>query len=138
MTPNERLIISLMPMLWTDSVALCCSNLAACKQWWIETFDCKAVKVPADWDCVLPSDVALTLPGGGGPTILLSDAMEVQKAGYERSNAGAIIFCSKIEKAHEYLRGRGAAAGAIQDGGGTQFFEIRDPEGNIVEICREP
>lgn len=28
--------------------------------------------------------------------------------------------------------------GAIQEAGGTQFFEVRDPEGNVVEICEEP
>ena len=127
-----------MPMLWTDSIAFCCSNLAACKQWWIRTFDCKQANVPADWDCTLPSDVALTLPEGGEPTVLLSDWEEVRKAGYDRSNARAIIFCRKIGKAHEYLQGRGAAVGPIQDGGGTEFFEIRDPEGNIIDVCREP
>jgi hypothetical protein len=49
-----------------------------------------------------------------------------------------IIFCSKLKKAHEYLRGRGAAAGPIQDSGGAEFFEVRDPEGNVIEICKEP
>lgn len=49
-----------------------------------------------------------------------------------------MIFTNKLKKAHEYLRSRGATPGPIQDGGGTQFFEIRDPEGNIIEICKEP
>lgn len=127
-----------MPLLWTDSIALCCSNVAACKQWWIDSFDCKQAKVPAEWDCVLPSDVALTLPGHDVPAILLNDWAEVRKAGYEASKDRPIIFCSKLKKAHDYLRGRGVAAGPIQHGGGTEFFEVCDPEGNVIEVCREP
>jgi hypothetical protein len=94
--------------------------------------------VPADWDCSLPSDVALTLPGEDVPMILLSDWAEIRQAGYERSNGRPVIFCSKLKKAHEYLRGRGAAAGPIQEGGGTEFFEVHDPEGNVIEVCKEP
>ncbi len=104
----------------------------------MESFDCKQAMVPADWDCILPSDVALTLLGQDAPTILLNDWAEVRQAGYERSNDHPIIFCSKLKKAHEYLLGKGVAAGQIQDGGGTEFFEVRDPEGNVIEICKEP
>jgi hypothetical protein len=127
-----------MPLLWADSVALSYSNLAVAKKWWIEPFDCKETKVPPDWDCSLPSDVALRLPGHDLPTILLSDWTEVRNAGYKRSNDRPIIFCNKLTKAQEYFRRRGGATGPIQDGGGTEFFEVRDPEGNVIEICREP
>jgi len=30
------------------------------------------------------------------------------------------------------------AAGPIEDGWGTEFFEIRDVENNVIEICKEP
>jgi hypothetical protein len=89
-----------MSLFWTDSVALCCSNVEVEKTWWIHTFDCKAVKVPETWDCPLPSDVALKLPGAlDDPTILLCDKAEVQKAGYERPNDHTVLFCRRIEKA---------------------------------------
>jgi len=127
-----------MPLFWADSIALCCSNVETCKKWWMESFDCKQANVPVDWDCILPSDVALTLPGDASPTILLSDWVEVRKAGYERSNDHPLIFCKKLSKAHEYVRSRGAAAGPIQNGGGTEFFEVHDPEDNVIEICKEP
>jgi hypothetical protein len=127
-----------MPLFWTDSLALCYSNLLAAKQWWLETFDCKEAKVPHDWDCTLPSDVALKLPGHDVPTLLLSDSTEVRKAGYERSHDHPIIFRSKLTKAQEYLQRRGVLTGGIQDSGGTEFFEVRDPEGNVIEICKEP
>ena len=61
-----------MGLFHTDSVALSYSNVDAAKRWWIDTFGCKVVKVPPDWDNPLPSDVALTLPGDREPTILLS------------------------------------------------------------------
>ncbi len=93
--------------------------------------------MPSDWDCVLPSDVALRLSGNDLPTILLSDWMEVRAAGYERSNDHPIIFCTKLTKAYEYLSRRRAAPGLIQHGAGPEFFEVRDPEGNVIEICEE-
>ena len=32
---------------------------------------------------------------------------------------------------------RSTGAGPIQGGGGTEFFEIRDSESNVIEICKE-
>jgi hypothetical protein len=120
-----------------DSVVLFYSNVDSARHWWIQTFECKQAKVPADWDCPLPSDVALTLAGGDEPTILLCDRAEVVRAGYGRTNDHPILFTNKLKKAHEYLSGKGTSPGSIQDGG-TQFFEIRDVEGNVIEICDVP
>jgi hypothetical protein len=106
-----------MALFRTDSLVLCYSNIQAAKQWWMDTFDCKPAKIPADWDNPLPSDVALKLPGAGEPTILLSDGAEVQKAGFERQNDHPIIFSDKLRKAHEYLLSKGTPAGPIQEGG---------------------
>jgi hypothetical protein len=49
-----------MGLFPTDSVALSYSNVEGAKQWWIDTFGCKAVRVPQDWDNPLASDVAVT------------------------------------------------------------------------------
>ena len=127
-----------MALFRTDSVSLGCANLAAEKQWWIRSFDCKETKAPPDWDCPLTSDVALQLPGHDSPTILLSDLAEVRNAGYERPNEHTVIYCARLTKAHEWLLGRGVEAGPIQHSGGAEFFEVRDPEGNVIEICKEP
>src|SRR5690242_12369146 len=126
-----------MPLLWTDSIALCYSDVASAKRWWMESFGCKQANVPEDWDCPLPSDVALTLPGHDSPTISLSDWAEVRAAGYERSNDHPVLFCGKLAKAREYLQARGTVIGPIQNSG-TEFFEVRDPEGNVIEVCKEP
>jgi hypothetical protein len=100
-------------------------------------FDCRQAKVPA-LDDPLPSDIALSLPGDTGQAILLCDQAEVEKAGLTCRIEHPLVFCTKLAKAHEYLRDRGASPGPIQNGGGTQFFEVRDPEGNVIEICKEP
>jgi|ERR1039458_1484011 hypothetical protein len=127
-----------MSRFCTDSLGLNYSNLALAKKWWIEVFDCKQTKVPPEWDCPLPSDVALKLPGYDEPTILLSDTAEVQNAGYERSNDHPILFCNKLTSAQECLTRRGALPGPLQSARGMEFFELRDPEGNGIEICKEP
>jgi catechol 2,3-dioxygenase-like lactoylglutathione lyase family enzyme len=128
-----------MPLFYTDSITLTCSDLETTKRWWVSTFDCKAVKVPQDWDCLLPSDVALQLPGFDAPTILLSARAEVKQAGYDRPAPPAyVIFCPKLKKGHELLASRGANPGPIQDGGDMQLFEVRDAEGNLIQICKEP
>jgi len=95
--------------------------------------------VPADWDGSLPSDVALQLPGHVVPTILLRANTEIEQAGYDRpSPLACVLFCQKLKKGHEELERRGVFAGPIEDGGDTQFFEIRDSEGNLIQVCKEP
>lgn len=127
-----------MALFRAEPLCFCCADLAKVKQWWISGLGCKQVKVPADRDDPLPSDVALALPGGAEPAILLSDRKEVRQAGLERSSDRAVIFCDRLKKARDYLVARGLQPGPAQDGGGTQFFEICDPEGNVIEICQEP
>ena len=128
-----------MPLFYTDSVTLAYSDVEAAKRWWVDAFDCKVVAVPSDWDCPLPSDVALQLPGHDEPTILLNSRAEVERAGFERpSPVASTIFCNRLKKGYDHLASRGVLAGPIQDGGDMQFFEIRDTEGNVIQICKEP
>jgi len=127
-----------MALFRTDSLVLSYANLTQAKQWWIEKFDCKSVKVPQDWDNPLPSDVALKLSGDSEPTILLCDKADAERERFDRSNpVTSVIFSDKLKKAHEQLSSRGVAVGEIEDGGDTQFFEIRDVEGNSIQICKE-
>jgi hypothetical protein len=104
----------------------------------MNTFDCKATPVPDDWDNSLPSDVALKFPGDSGPTILLSDKAEALDSGFDGSNpVVSVIFSDKLKKAYEQISARGGVAGPIQDGDDTQFFEIRDLESNLIQVCKE-
>lgn len=128
-----------MALFFTDSVSLAYADVEAAKRWWIDAFDCKVVSVPPDWDYPLPSDVALQLPGHDAPTILLNSKVEVEQAGFDRpSPVVSVMFCNKLKKGQDHLTNRGVLAGPIQDGGDTQFFEIHDTEGNVLQICKEP
>lgn len=121
-----------------ESIVICYANVEDAKRWWVATFACQPLDVPEYWDCVLPSDVALTLPWFDEPTILLSSRAEIERANMELPRDPPILFCKKLKKAQEYLTSRGAACGPILDGRDTEYFEIRDPEDNVIEICREP
>jgi hypothetical protein len=72
-------------------------------------------------------------------TILLGAQSEAEQANFERpSPVATSIFCDKLKKAHEHLSNRGVLAGPIQDGSDMHFFEIRDTERHLIEICKEP
>jgi hypothetical protein len=46
---------------------------------------------------------------------------------------------SSVKKAREFLIARGVNVRPIQeDRQGTHFFEMRDLEGNVIEISEEP
>ena len=127
-----------MALFYTDSLAFCYSNLEQAKRWWIDAFDCKATKVPPNWDNPLPSDVALQLPGHHEPTILLTDRAEADHAGFDRSlSTVPVIFSDKLKKAYDHLSRRGVVVGPIQGEAPPHFFEIRDIEDNVIEICEE-
>jgi hypothetical protein len=68
----------------------------------------------------------------------LSSRAEVEQAGFDRpSPVSSVIFCKQLTKGHEHLTGREILVGPIQDGGDRQFLEVRDTEGNLIEICKE-
>jgi catechol 2,3-dioxygenase-like lactoylglutathione lyase family enzyme len=55
------------------------------------------------------------------------------------SNDEYILFTKNINKARDYVSSRGASVGPIeQDAQGTHYFEIRDLDGNVIEVCEEP
>ena len=50
-----------------------------------------------------------------------------------------ILYASNIRKAREVLGSRGVNVGEIQeDRQGTHYFEMRDLEGNVIEVSEEP
>lgn len=89
--------------------------------------------MPPDWDEPLPSDVTLKLPGNESPTVLLGSRSEGRG-----SSGHPVIFTGKVKKAYEHLRARGVATGAVHEEWGTEMFKVTDPEGNAIEICKEP
>ncbi len=117
----------------TEFVSLTYVNLERGKQWWIGTFDCRESKLP-NWDDPMPSDIALRFPQDDEPTIQLRAETDGR---VDDEPAVSTIFCSRLKKAHEQLSGRGILVGPIQDGGDMKFFEIRDIEGHLIEICED-
>jgi len=70
---------------------------------------------------------------------LLCSRAEIEQAHLEvPSPVATDIFCNKIEKAHDNLSRGGIGPGPIQQGGDMQFFEVRDTEGNLIQVCKEP
>ena len=123
---------------YTDSLVLTYTSVEAAKQRWIDTFGCKVEKVPAEWDNPLASDVALKFPQDKEPTILLCARSEMEQAKLDPPSAVvSTIFCDNLKKAHERLSTRGILVGPVQDGGDTQYFEIRDIEGHLIQVCKE-
>jgi hypothetical protein len=53
---------------------------------------------------------------------------------------GHVVFYAKnLEKAQQWLTGRGVAFQPTKsDSGGNQFFNFHDLEGNAIEVCVEP
>lgn len=50
-----------------------------------------------------------------------------------------MLYAGNINKAWEWLSSRGVNVGAVQeDRQGTHYFEMRDLEGNAIEISEEP
>ena len=93
---------------WTESLVLWYANVRAARDWWITTFDCEEATEKPDWDDLLPSDVALILDGLD-PSVLLRDRNDAKRDGSDEPTSHPLLFCSKIEKAHDFFRLRGAA-----------------------------
>jgi len=127
-----------MALFRTECISFDYANLDAAKRWWIEVFECKQVPLP-EWNDPLPSDIALKLPRFAfEPSILLRDRSEAGPAEDATPVRNQMIFCERFEKAHEYLGSWGGTVDPIQDVRGGKFFHIRDCEGNVIEICKEP
>ncbi len=56
-----------------------------------------------------------------------------------RTGRTPIFFTKKISRMKDALNARGIDTGTItKDRQGTRYFEINDPEGNVIEVVEEP
>lgn len=104
-------------------------NLDAAVAWYIEKLGLRKNKVDLDDgdDCVAlgfeKDDVAVVLGPVGKPT----------------DESGPLLYSSKLAKARNLLNSRGIATTELrEDRQGTHFFEMRDLEGNVIEVCEMP
>ena len=66
-------------------------------------------------------------------------ALTIGPAGKPTEGLTPIIYAASAQKAREVLHSRGVTVGEIQqDRQHTHYFEMRDPEGNVIEVCEEP
>ncbi len=122
----------LMSLLYSSGAAnyIGVANVAAAAAWYIDKLGLRKVKVGLDdagEDCValgfFKEDYALCLGPPGRPTDEFTPML----------NSGS------LRKAREFLISRGVNVGEIQqDRQGTHFFEMRDLEGNVIEISEVP
>jgi catechol 2,3-dioxygenase-like lactoylglutathione lyase family enzyme len=60
-------------------------------------------------------------------------------SGATAEHAHVIFYARRLEKAHEWLAGRGVFVEPItSDSGGNRLFRFHDLEGNKIEVCIEP
>src|SRR5579863_4805912 len=104
-------------------------NLTAASSWYIEKLDLRKVEVEMDdgEGCIAlgfsKDEAALVLGPAGKPT----------------DEPRPMFNASNMKKAREFLISRGVSVGEIQqDRQGTHYFEMRDLEGNVLEIFEEP
>jgi catechol 2,3-dioxygenase-like lactoylglutathione lyase family enzyme len=104
-------------------------DVAAAAAWYIEKLGLRKIKVEMDEGegCVAlgfsKDEYALTLGPPGKPT----DELNV------------LLYSSNVKKAREFLSSRGVSVSEIQqDRQRTHYFEMRDVEGNVIEICEVP
>ena len=104
-------------------------NVAAAEAWYIEKLGMRKMSIEMDngEGCVAlgfsKDEYAVTLGPPDRPTDELTP----------------ILFSPNVQKARETLNTRGVNVSHIQqDRQGTSYFEMRDLEGNVVEISEEP
>jgi|SRR5579862_1167616 len=104
-------------------------DIRSAVSWYVENFGLRKIDVEMDdgEDCIAlgydQQDYLFTLGPQGKPT----DQLTPQ------------LFTAKLKKAWEFLNTRGVTIGPIQeDRQGTHYFEVRDLEGNTIEISEEP
>jgi hypothetical protein len=52
---------------------------------------------------------------------------------------GPILLTKNINQAPDYVSSRAASVGPMErDAQGTPYFEIRDLDGNVIEVCEPP
>ena len=104
------------------------TDIAAATTWYIQKLGLRRVDVELDdrQDCVAlgfeKHECAVCLGPPGRPTDELTH----------------MLYSSNLKKARELLISHGVNLGEVQqDRQGTHYFEMRDLEGNVIEITEE-
>ena len=112
--------------MFSGSIYIGVRNLNAAIAWYIDKFELTKSKKPIDEEI---GDVALVSNDG---------KIFIAMGAPNPANVETRIFnVRKIEKAREWIESRGISMGPLLTDGQNQYFEIRDLENNMIEICQE-
>jgi hypothetical protein len=113
-----------------DSFYIGVLDLTAATAWYIEKLGLQ--KVPVETDD-REGCVAL------GFTKTDQTAICLGPRGKATDGTTPMLYASNVKKAREVLASRGVNVGDIQeDRQGTHYFQMRDLEGNLIEVSEEP
>jgi catechol 2,3-dioxygenase-like lactoylglutathione lyase family enzyme len=117
---------------FSDPIYLPVRDVNSAAAWYIEKLGCRKQKSHDDAE---PGEIVLAYSDDTESEVLELVPME---AG-ETASEYPIIFTTDATKARNFLSSHGANVGPIQtDEQGTRYFEMRDVEGNAIEISEEP
>jgi hypothetical protein len=121
-----------MPLLTiADSFYIGVLDVESATSWYIEKLGLQ--KVPAEMDGP-EGCVALDFSKKDQTCIAV-----LGPQGKPADGTTPMLYASNIGKAREVLGSRGVYVGGIQqDRQGTHYFEMRDLEGNVIEVSEEP
>ena len=121
------------PFSIADNCAVDVRNLAAACDWYKEKLGFHEADTDREEDSGRPfKDLCLS----SDDTFL--SLVELEPGAFpERQHV--IFYAKNLQKAHQWLTGRGVAVQpATADSGGNRFFKFQDLEGNGIEVCDEP
>ena len=121
------------PFSIADNCVVEVRNLAAAREWYREKLGLHEADTDREEDSGRPfTDLCIS----DDDTFVSLVELEPGKS----PEAGHVVFYAKnLEKAHQWLTGRGVAAEpTTSDSGGNRLFNFHDLEGNAIEVCVEP
>jgi hypothetical protein len=129
--PAERLNPTMPLLTIADSFYIGVLDVALATSWYIEKLGLQ--KAPAELDDP-QGCVALGFSKKGQTSIAV-----LGPQGKPTHGTTPMLYASNIQKARQVLGSRGVNVGEVlKDRQGTHYFEMRDLEGNVIEVSEEP
>jgi predicted enzyme related to lactoylglutathione lyase len=113
-----------------DSFYIGVHDLAAATSWYVEKLGLQ--KVPVEMD---DADGYVAL----GFSKKDQTAISLGPRGNPTNGTTPMFYASNVKKARQVLSSRGVDVGDVQeDRQGTRYFQMRDLEGNLIEVSEQP
>lgn len=116
-----------------ENCAIDVTNLATMREWYKEKLGFREAPTDREDDSGRPF---VDLQIANDDTIL---SLVELGSGAHVGNGHVILLAKNLEKARQWLDGRGVLTEpTTSDSGGNRFFRFHDLEGNTIEVCVEP